>query len=121
MEKGVDEENSPLVLPNFVGIHPESDEWKQLLEKTQPDHPGGFYFPRRYGLLFFCFMCVVISYLDRTNISVAILDISKEQGWSKVFQGVVLSAFFYGYAITQVPAGFLADRYTTYIYFGQRT
>jgi len=34
-----------------------------------------------------------------------------EFDWSRQFQGHVLSAYFYGYIVTQVPGGMLAGRY----------
>jgi len=49
---------------------------------------------------------------DRTNISVAILAMAADQGWDDEQQGYVLSAFFYGYMVTQIPGGMYdhADR-----------
>ena len=32
--------------------------------------------------------------------------------WSKLTQGYILSSFFYGYIVTQIPGGWLAGRYT---------
>ena len=43
--------------------------------------------------------------------SVAIIPMSKEFGWTGVEKGLVSSAFFWGYAVTQVPGGFLAAKY----------
>lgn len=31
--------------------------------------------------------------------------------WSESTQGLILSGFYYGYAITHVPGGYLAERY----------
>ena len=38
-------------------------------------------------------------------------DPGGEIEWDKTTQGWVLSAFFYGYLITQVPSGIIAGRY----------
>lgn len=54
---------------------------------------------------------VLICYADRSNISTAILPMSEQYGWDKAFQGVILSSFFFGYALTQLLGGTLADRY----------
>ena len=43
--------------------------------------------------------------------SVAIIPMSKQFGWTGVEKGLVSSAFFWGYALTQVPGGFLAAKY----------
>lgn len=42
--------------------------------------------------------------------SVAIIPMAADFGWSSSTSGLVQSAFFAGYALTQVPAGYLAAR-----------
>ncbi|KAI8469007.1 MAG: major facilitator superfamily transporter [Monoraphidium minutum] len=54
---------------------------------------------------------IVICYADRSNMSTAIIPMAQELGWDKAYQGVVLSAFFLGYATTQILGGALADKY----------
>jgi ACS family sodium-dependent inorganic phosphate cotransporter len=54
---------------------------------------------------------VVLCYADRANLSTAILPMAEQYGWDDAFKGVVLSAFFAGYAATQVLGGSLADRH----------
>ncbi|MEN9574193.1 MAG: putative sulfoacetate transporter SauU [Verrucomicrobiota bacterium] len=55
----------------------------------------------------------VLLYLDRVCIAeIAKLDtFQRELGLSKPDVGLVMSAFFYAYALAQVPAGWLADRF----------
>lgn len=60
------------------------------------------------GLLF---LTATASYLCRVNVSVAGVLMMKEFGLSQVVMGRVFSAFLLGYALFQVPAGMLADRY----------
>jgi ACS family sodium-dependent inorganic phosphate cotransporter len=67
--------------------------------------------PRRYALVFLAFLSVFICYIDRVNISVAIIPMSEDLGWSLQTQGLVLSSFFVGYLLLQVVGGRLADRY----------
>jgi ACS family sodium-dependent inorganic phosphate cotransporter len=67
--------------------------------------------PLRFSVIGLCFAATFICYLDRVNISVAIIPMAEELGWSLSTQGLVLSAFFYGYLATQVLGGWLADRY----------
>jgi len=31
--------------------------------------------------------------------------------WDKTMQGAILSSFFYGYIVTQIPAGYLSGRF----------
>src|ERR1700678_3605896 len=49
--------------------------------------------------------------MDRTNISIAGLQISSEYGLGNQRLGWIFSAFLIGYAGFQVPAGWLASRY----------
>ena len=56
-------------------------------------------------------VAIFICYADRSNISTAIIPMAQQYGWDKVAQGGVLSAFFYGYALTQLVGGRLADRF----------
>jgi ACS family glucarate transporter-like MFS transporter len=56
------------------------------------------------------FLLSVITYVDRACISSARGDISAALGLSDVSMGLVFSAFSLGYALAQVPAGWLADR-----------
>lgn len=56
-----------------------------------------------------CALGIMISYADRSNISVAIIGMARDFQWDKAFEGTVLSAFFGGYATTQLLGGQLAD------------
>ena len=49
--------------------------------------------------------------IDRIAISIAIIPMAEDNGWSPTVQGAVMSAFFLGYVTLQVPAGYLSDRY----------
>ncbi|WP_375194203.1 MFS transporter [Sphingobium sp.] len=65
----------------------------------------------RLGLIFLLFIISAIAFLDRTNISVAGVEMRKEYAIDQVQLGWVFSAFLIGYALFQVPAGWLAARY----------
>jgi sugar phosphate permease len=67
--------------------------------------------PVRWWILFWLFMSYVVWYLDRTNISIAATHIMKEYNWNAAQFGMVMSAFFIGYALTQIPGGWLSDRF----------
>lgn len=56
------------------------------------------------------FTAALINYLDRATISVAMPRISGELLLGPTAKGVLLSAFFWSYALMQVPIGWLADR-----------
>lgn len=71
----------------------------------------GVVFPLRYLLVFWLFILSAVAYLDRTNISIAGIQISKEFSIDNTHLGWVLSAFLIGYAAFQIPAGILAHRF----------
>jgi MFS family permease len=52
----------------------------------------------------------LITYMDRVNIASAVPVIQKELGFSMVTVGWILSSFRWGYALFQVPGGWLGDR-----------
>ncbi|SEQ89358.1 Sugar phosphate permease [Pseudomonas sp. NFACC02] len=53
----------------------------------------------------------VISYIDRSAISLALSHIGKDFHLGPAELGVVLSAFYLGYAAMQIPGGWLSDRF----------
>jgi ACS family glucarate transporter-like MFS transporter len=65
----------------------------------------------RFLLAFLVFILSGVAFLDRTNISIAGLQISSEYGLGNQRLGWIYSAFLIGYAIFQVPAGWLAARF----------
>lgn len=58
-----------------------------------------------------CGFAALLCYLDRTNISTAIVPMAEQYGWNKQFCSIVMSAFFAGYGATQVWGGQLSDKY----------
>ncbi|WP_327657549.1 MFS transporter [Streptomyces sp. NBC_00483] len=65
----------------------------------------------RWTIVGFSALGLTIAYLDRAAISVAMPFMSKEFHISSAVQGVLLSAFFWTYAIFQLPSGWLLDRF----------
>ncbi len=65
----------------------------------------------RFFLAFWLFVISGVAFLDRTNISIAGLQIASEYGLSNQRLGWIFSAFLIGYAGFQLPAGVLAARY----------
>lgn len=59
------------------------------------------------GLLF---SATLINYLDRAALSVALPQISSELHLAPAAEGVLLSAFFWSYALMQLPMGWFVDR-----------
>ncbi|MFE4665543.1 MFS transporter [Streptomyces sp. NPDC056716] len=54
---------------------------------------------------------VALNYIDRSSVSVALPLITEDLGLSKEATGFILSAFFWTYALMQIPSGWLADRF----------
>eukprot|EP00963_Diacronema_lutheri_P002341 scaffold155_cov347-Pavlova_lutheri.AAC.20 len=52
----------------------------------------------------------VLCNMDKVNMSVAVIPMAEELAWSPTQRGIVSSAFFLGYALTQIPAGWIANR-----------
>jgi len=69
----------------------------------------------RWRIGFLMFLGIVINYMDRVNISHAILVISKEMSLSPFQQGIILSSFSWGYVLFMIFGGLLIDK------FGSRT
>ena len=65
----------------------------------------------RWLLVFLLFVLSAVAFLDRVNLSIAGAKISEEFSISNVRLGLVFSAFLFGYALFQTPAGWLADRF----------
>ncbi len=62
-------------------------------------------------VLFLLCLSVLINYIDRSNLSIAAPLLQIELGISNTQLGTLLSAFFWTYALMQIPAGWLVDRF----------
>ena len=69
--------------------------------------------PQRLTVVTLLCFSVIILYMDRVNISVVAPVLMQEFGWDPAVMGTVLSAFFVGYFLTQIPGGWLSDRWGT--------
>jgi len=63
------------------------------------------------AMVFALFVAFVLCNLDKVNMSVAIVPMAKSFGWTATQKGLVASAFFWGYAFTQIPGGWLSSKY----------
>jgi ACS family glucarate transporter-like MFS transporter len=77
----------------------------------------------RFGVLGLTAGMSVLLYLDRFAISVATPAMMEELSLSKSEMGIVTGAFFFSYALAQVPSGWLSDKFgsrltlTAYVVF----
>ncbi|HEX4636233.1 MAG TPA: MFS transporter [Rhizomicrobium sp.] len=64
----------------------------------------------RWLIIWMCFLANAISYIDRANLAIAAPAIRSELGIDAATMGLVLSAFFWTYAVMQLPAGWFIDK-----------
>jgi len=65
---------------------------------------------RRWSIVILLFAASLINYLDRAAISFALPLISKDFQLTPQGKGLLLSSFFWSYAMMQIPIGWCADR-----------
>uniref|UniRef100_A0AAG5DLK9 Putative inorganic phosphate cotransporter n=1 Tax=Anopheles atroparvus TaxID=41427 RepID=A0AAG5DLK9_ANOAO len=122
--------------------------WEQAQMATDEGIVPQKKFGTRHYIVFMLFLGMANAYVMRTNMSVAIVamvnqtaiekdaeefddecpdtDYGEETDdavdgefiWSTSMQGYILSSFFYGYVITQIPFGLLAKRYGAMRFLG---
>ena len=74
---------------------------------------------RRWGLLVLVFLGILISYIDRGNLSIAATALMHDFKMPPASMGILLSAFFWTYALCQIPAGLIVDRFgIRFVYAG---
>ena len=77
---------------------------------------------RRWTIVGLLFTASLINYFDRATISFALPLISAELHLGPEAKGLLLSAFFWSYALMQIPVGILADRFNLrWLYAGAFT
>ncbi len=76
-----------------------------------PEKPTSTPSKTRWLILLLISLMYMITYMDRTGISIAALSIAKEFGFSPTSIGIIFSVFLWSYAIGQIPGGWLADRF----------
>lgn len=65
----------------------------------------------RWVLVWLCFAGTAINYVDRANLSIAAPFIQRDFHLSDPAMGLVLGAFFWTYAVFQLPSGWLVDKF----------
>ncbi|KAK4754933.1 hypothetical protein SAY87_008690 [Trapa incisa] len=95
-----DLENSgqdPSSLVGEVGFDWKWPPWKNLAQ--------------RYKLIGTTSLAFVICNMDKVNLSIAIIPMSHQFGWNASVAGLVQSSFFWGYALSQLPGGWLSKMF----------
>ena len=65
----------------------------------------------RWRIFLILLLLSAINYIDRASLSVALPLISSEFEMTPALEGLMLSAFFWSYALMQIPGGMLLDRF----------
>ena len=56
----------------------------------------------RHQVTLLCFLGTFVAYVERVGSSIAFTEMAKEAGTSEAVKGAVMSAFYWGYAFSQV-------------------
>ncbi len=56
----------------------------------------------RHQVTLLCFLGTFVAYVERVGFSIAFTEMAKEAGTSEAVKGAVMSAFYWGYAFSQV-------------------
>lgn len=67
-------------------------------------------FPIRYLIVVLTFVCTSVCYIERVGFSIAYTIAADAAGVSQSSKGTILSVFYYGYAFSQVPGGWAAQK-----------
>jgi len=78
-----------------------------------PTPSAGTFDAKRWTIIGVLSLGMIIAYVSRSNISVALTlpDFNRSFQLSDTGRGMLNSAFFWSYALLQIPAGWVVDRY----------
>lgn len=67
-------------------------------------------FPKRYLIVILTFISTCVCYIERVGFSIAYTVAADAAGVNQSSKGTILSTFYYGYACSQVPGGWAAQK-----------
>lgn len=71
----------------------------------------------RWLMVSLAFLGLSINYIDRANLSVAVPYLNKDLALSNGAIGIILGAFFWTYAVFQLPMGYWVDKFGARVVF----
>lgn len=71
---------------------------------------GRLKFPKRYLIVILTFISTCVCYVERVGFSIAYTVAADAAGVNQSSKGTILSTFYYGYACSQVPGGWAAQK-----------
>lgn len=67
-------------------------------------------FPKRYVIVFLTFLCTNVCYIERMGFSIAYTAAADAIGVDQSSKGLILSTFYWGYVVSQIPGGWAAQK-----------
>lgn len=65
----------------------------------------------RHQVSIACFLATLFMYVERVGFSIAFSEMAKRAGLDESVMGTVLSSFYWGYGLSQIPGGWAAQRW----------
>lgn len=65
----------------------------------------------RHLIILCCFLATLCAYVERVGFSIAFTGMAASAGVDERVKGAVMSAFYWGYALSQIPGGWAAQRW----------
>lgn len=100
-----------LTRPGSSTVDPITDTAAGLISVREQSKISG---QRRWTIVTLLFAASLINYLDRAAISFALPSISRDLDLLPASKGLLLSSFFWSYALFQIPIGWCSDRFNLY-------
>ncbi|PKA59752.1 putative anion transporter 7 [Apostasia shenzhenica] len=66
-------------------------------------------FPKRYVIVILTFICTNVCYIERMGFSIAYTAAADAISVNQSSKGMILSTFYYGYVLSQIPGGWAAQ------------
>lgn len=79
----------------------------EIKPPKETQKPTGF----RWVIFAVMFFLLAVNLMDRITLSIGMPHIKEDFDLSPTMQGLILSSFFWSYALLQIPGGWLLDRY----------
>src|SRR4051812_30838600 len=65
-----------------------------------------------WRLLPLLFLCYVVAYVDRSNVAIAKLTMTKDLGFDNAVIGFGAGVFFWGYFLLEIPGSILVEKWS---------
>ena len=61
-------------------------------------------------VVWLCTLCTFVAYVERVGFPIAYAQLAKREAVGEGVEGAVMSSFFFGYALTQIPSSWISAR-----------